>query len=102
MIPLHLIEAAQGREVEPLNVAPLWGLDLARYGSDRNALAKRQGNVLLEPVKHWRDKDLMETVGIVLAEYEATPWEMRPSEILCDAIGLGAGGRSLAGIGVAS
>ena len=91
LIPLHLIEAAQNREVEPLNVAPLWGLDLARYGSDRNALAKRQGNVLLEPVKHWRDKDLMETVGIVLAEYEATPWEMRPSEILCDAIGLGAG-----------
>ena len=70
---------------------PIWGLDIAAYGSDRSALAKRQGNVLLEPIKHWRDKDLMETVGIVLTEWEATPYMDRPAEICCDAIGIGAG-----------
>jgi phage terminase large subunit len=33
----------------------------------------------------------METVGLVLAEYEATPFMDRPSEILVDSIGIGAG-----------
>ena len=91
LISRHLVETSVGRDVEPMTVAPIWGLDLARYGSDRTALAKRQGNVLLEPIKHWQGKDLMETVGLILAEYEATPYMDRPSEICCDSIGVGAG-----------
>lgn len=91
LIPRHLIEAAISRNIEPMNVSPVWGLDVAAYGSDRCALAKRQGNVLLEPVKHWQGKDLMETVGIVLNEWEATPYMDRPSEIAVDVIGIGAG-----------
>ena len=91
LIARHLVDSAVGREVEPMLNKPIWGLDIAAYGSDRSALAKRQGNVLLEPIKHWRDKDLMETVGIVLTEWEATPYMDRPTEICCDAIGIGAG-----------
>jgi hypothetical protein len=60
-------------------------------GSDRCALCKRKGNVITEPIKHWGGKDLMETVGIIIAEYESTPYKERPSEILIDSIGLGAG-----------
>lgn len=92
LIPLHLVEAATQREVEPtLGVAPVWGLDVARFGSDRTALAKRRGNALMEPVKSWRDLDTMQTVGMVIQEYDATPYSDRPSEILIDVIGLGAG-----------
>ena len=91
LIPRHLVEAACQREVDAMMVAPLWGLDPARYGDDRTALAKRRGNALVEPVKSWRGKDTMETVGLVLAEYEATPFMDRPSEILVDSIGIGAG-----------
>ena len=91
LISKHLVDAAVGRDVDPMTIAPIWGLDLARFGSDRTALAKRQGNVLLEPIKHWQGKDLMETVGLILAEYEATPFMDRPSEICCDSIGVGAG-----------
>lgn len=91
LISKHLVEAAVERDVDPMTIAPIWGLDLARFGSDRTALAKRQGNVLLEPIKSWQGKDLMETVGLVLAEYEATPFMDRPSEICCDSIGVGAG-----------
>ena len=91
IVPLHLISEATTRDVEPSTDDVIWGLDVARHGNDRTALAKRQGNTLLEKIKTWRNKDLMETVGIVVSEYEALPYSKRPSEILVDSIGLGAG-----------
>jgi len=33
----------------------------------------------------------MATVGKIKAEYDATPYDLRPSEIMIDVIGLGAG-----------
>jgi len=90
-IPLHLIEAAQHRDIETSPAAAVvWGLDCARYGSDRSALAKRKGNELVE-VKTWRDKSTMELAGIVLDEYENTPIIDRPTEICIDSIGIGSG-----------
>lgn len=91
LIPRHLVESSVGRDVEAMTVAPIWGLDPARFGGDRTALAKRQGNVLTEPIKAWQGKDLMETVGLILAEWETTPFMDRPSEICVDSIGVGAG-----------
>ena len=92
VIPIHLIEAAVDREVEGIEqVMPVWGLDVSRFGSDRTALCKRKGNVVTEPIKTWRDKDLMQLCCIILTEYESVPYEDRPSEILVDSIGLGAG-----------
>jgi phage terminase large subunit len=58
---------------------------------DRTAIAKRHANRLLEPIKHWSGTDLMVTAGGIKAEYDETGYDMRPSEILIDAIGLGAG-----------
>jgi len=92
LIPRHLVEAARDRDVEPtLGIKTVWGLDVARFGSDRTALAKRRGNELVEPVKSWQDLDTMQVVGRVIQEYDATPYDDRPSEILIDVIGLGAG-----------
>ena len=80
-----------GRNVSTLHYHPVWGVDIARFGDDRTALAKRQKNKLLEPVKSWNSTDLMATAGKIKAEYDATPYDARPSEILVDIIGLGAG-----------
>jgi hypothetical protein len=92
LLSLHLVEEAMARDVEAGPTTPCeWGLDVARFGSDRSALAKRQGNVLLEPIKTWQNKDLMELAGIILTEYDAVPYSMRPQSIYIDAIGLGAG-----------
>jgi hypothetical protein len=92
VIPLHLIEDALVREIEPSEAfKPVWGLDVARYGDDRSALAKRRGNALMEPVKAWRGYDTMQTVGRVVEEYRLTDAFERPSEILVDVIGIGAG-----------
>ena len=91
-IPLYLIEASLTRDVEESPNAPVvWGLDCARYGSDRSALAKRKGNHLTENIKTWRDKSTMELAGIILNEYETTSIMDRPQEILVDSIGVGAG-----------
>lgn len=91
VIPFELLEAALKRDVKPMLVRPVWGLDCARKGADRSALAKRRGNVLLEPVKTWEGLETMELVGRVKAEYDATMPSARPAEILVDAIGIGAG-----------
>ena len=91
-IPLHLIEAAKHRDVEQSpSAGVIWGVDCARYGSDKSALSKRKGNVLIEPPKTWRDKSTMELAGIILNEYENTPILDRPQEICVDVIGIGAG-----------
>ena len=92
LLPLHLVEDAVTRDVEAGPTTPVvWGLDVARFGGDRSALAKRQGNILVEPIKTWQNKDLMELAGIVLSEYDAVPYSKRPTAIYVDAIGLGAG-----------
>lgn len=91
VIPLDLAEAAVDRDVEPVEGKVIWGVDVARYGGDKTALAKRQKNVLLEKIKTWHGKDLMQTVGLIVQEYENTPYKLRPDAILVDSIGLGSG-----------
>jgi hypothetical protein len=91
VIPLGLVEAAVGREVHPNDMAMVWGLDVARFGDDSTALAKRRGNVLVEPVKERRKLDLMQSAGWIAREWEQTPIDKRPAAINVDVIGLGAG-----------
>jgi hypothetical protein len=91
VIPLHLIEAAVGREVHPTDSGIVWGLDVARFGDDTTALAKRRGNVMLQPILEWKKLDLMQVVGRVLNEWNLTPPEQKPGTINVDVIGLGAG-----------
>ena len=92
VIPMELLELAMSRDVEASEHAPLvWGLDVARFGSDRSALCKRQGNAVLEPIKTWKNLDLMQLTGAVVAEFEILVPSQRPQEILVDSIGLGAG-----------
>ena len=91
VIPLELMEAARFREISVPNVYPVWGLDVARYGDDSTALCKRKGNMLLEPIREWHQKDTMQVAGLIKAEYEATRPDEKPQEILIDVIGLGAG-----------
>lgn len=91
VIAMELVEASLERDVAATNVRPIWGLDCARFGSDRSALAKRQGNVLLEPVITWAGLDMMQLSGVVKSIWDTTPEKRRPSEICVDSIGIGAG-----------
>ena len=68
VIPLELVLEAVGRALSSLEYYPVWGVDVARFGDDRTAVAKRQANTLLEPVKSWASIDLMATVGKIKAE----------------------------------
>ncbi len=91
MIPMHLLEAARIRDVEGSETAAeVWGLDIARFGSDASALCRRKGNKVLE-IQTWRNKDLMEITGIIVNMYRNILFQDRPEEILVDSIGLGAG-----------
>ena len=91
IIPYELIEGAIKRDITTdFNVAEVWGLDVARTGSDLNVLCRRKGRVVLE-VDSWRSNDLMVTTGRVKALWDKLQPTERPVEILVDVIGLGAG-----------
>jgi hypothetical protein len=92
VIAMDLLESALHRDVAASQSAPMvWGLDVARFGSDRSALCKRQGNVVTESIRTWKNLDLMQLTGAVVAEYNVLPPSQQPKEILVDSIGLGAG-----------
>ena len=91
IVPFHLVDAAMKRDIDvDEERSPVWALDPARFGSDRTAFCKRVGSVVTE-IKSWQGLDLMQTVGRVMAEYEALPPSQRPDEILVDSIGIGSG-----------
>lgn len=91
VIPYHLADAARHRDIERSpDEKPVWALDVARFGSDSTVLLKRAGSVVYE-IMVWNGVDLMGTVGRVKAEFDALPTSKRPTVILVDSIGLGAG-----------
>lgn len=91
MIPFSVVEQAMNRDIEVDQFAPMiYGVDVARFGSDKSALAKKKGNVIIE-VKKWRGLDLMQLVGAIKSEYEAEESHDRPVSIYIDSIGLGSG-----------
>lgn len=91
LIPLPLIEAAQKRIVADNDrYRPVWGLDVARFGDDRTALAIRRHRKL-ESVESWRGLDTMQTAGRVKAAYDECADDDKPSVILIDVIGVGGG-----------
>lgn len=95
-IPARLVTSATERDIKPTPGMPIvWGLDPSRGGDlgDRPALCKRQGNVVLEPVKAFviREPDTMKVVGAVKNEWDMTMPSSRPTHIFVDCIGIGAG-----------
>lgn len=91
LIGRQVVLDAMNRDITPSPTTPtVWGLDPARMGSDRTALCKRKGPVVQE-LRWWRGMDLMQTAGVIVAEFNALPVADRPIEILIDSIGIGAG-----------
>ena len=90
VIPMELCEAALTRDIQPYGPR-IWGLDVARFGDDRNVLIKRCTNATLEKHKSWSGMDTMQTAGKVYAEWLSTVPEERPEMILVDVIGVGGG-----------
>ena len=88
---VRLVEAAQNREVEVLEDEPIiWGLDVARFGSAKSVLCKRQGRKILA-LTSWKNLDLMRLAGAIVAEYESLHPRLQPQRICIDSIGVGGG-----------
>lgn len=91
VIPFSLVEMAMNRDIEVDEYAPVtYGVDVARFGSDKSALAKKKGNVIID-IKKWAGLDLMQLTGAIKAEYDAEDFKDRPLHIYVDSIGLGSG-----------
>ena len=90
LIPSGLVDAAMIRDVALDVTQPIyWGVDVARFGQDASVLIKRQGNVVPEMPRRWRQFDTMQLSGAIKSEYDmAVP---KPNLIVIDVIGIGAG-----------
>ena len=92
IIPFEFVESARNRDIlVPQNIPVVWGVDVARFGDDSNALVKRSRVTVLPDIQEWGGVDLMQTAGRIKREYDDTRPSERPQEILIDVIGLGAG-----------
>lgn len=91
VIPFELMEASLKRDVRATLVKEIWGVDCARFGNDTSALARRKGNTLVKPVEEKKGWDTMRLAGWVKSEYDDMALDNKPSEILVDSIGIGAG-----------
>ena len=92
IIPAEFVKSAQMRDivVHP-DMGTVWGLDVARFGDDDNALIMRTRLSVLPEIHVWNGTDLMATAGKVKNLYDGMMPSQRPSDILIDVIGLGAG-----------
>lgn len=87
LIPAEIVDAAQTRDIAvSQNEDLVYGVDVARFGSDRTVIFKRRGNVAIG-YKFWSGEDLMGTVGRIVHEANID----HPAEICVDSIGLGGG-----------
>lgn len=92
VIPMSLIKAAVERDVQEIGKSPeVWGLDVARSGSNSTVLIKRRGIVVDPEILAWQGKDTMETVGLVKHKFDMLTERERPVEILIDSVGVGGG-----------
>lgn len=89
LIDLGVIENAVERKCRAEGPI-IWGLDPARFGDDETALAIRQGKKL-HKIESLKKADTMEVAGWVMNKYQNLPAEQRPTSIMIDTIGIGAG-----------
>lgn len=83
IIPIYAIHDAILRDVVKTDgYFPIWGFDPAA-GGDCCALAKRQANVLLEPVKRWRERFVSESVKVVVHEFHQAKDQGNPPAAIC-------------------
>jgi hypothetical protein len=91
LIPLPLIEAARTRiAAECERYRPIWGVDPARFGDDRTAKVHRRHR-RTEKLDQWRGLNTMQVVGRIKAEWDECSLDDRPTHIIVDVIGIGAG-----------
>lgn len=87
LIPLSWVEDAVGRDVQFPAAQRIAGLDVARFGDDATSMIVRQGGSI-NHLQQWRNKDLMQTVGIIAEAYRH---QKLFDVIFVDSIGLGSG-----------
>jgi hypothetical protein len=92
LIPAEWLDSSLYRPVQGCErYRPVWGLDVARFGDDRTALAKRRHRMLMEPVIFWQGLNLMQIAQRIKVIWDETEQDDKPSAICVDAIGVGAG-----------
>lgn len=91
LIPYEWVRTAVGRDIiEAKNVRRVWGVDVARFGSDRTAVVERTPRTA-RVVDAWGATNLMDSASRIKRLYDDTPDHQKPAVLLVDDIGMGSG-----------
>ena len=91
IIPFELCVSAQERDIlVPSNMQEVWGVDVARFGTDSTVLLRRNGIAVLPRIEKWHGLDLAQSYGRLKLRYEESLFTNPPERILVDSIGYGA------------
>lgn len=92
LISFEAVQACRDRDiVVPAQLGEIWGLDVARFGDDSSCLVRRNRIAIRSEINIWNGLNTMQLSGRVMELWRDTPDSLRPSEILVDVIGMGAG-----------
>jgi len=85
-IPASTVLAARARKVEPQMQRLVVGVDPARFGPDKTAIARRRGRLCL-PIERIKHRDTMHVSGVIALLIR----NEKPMRVFVDIGGLGAG-----------
>jgi hypothetical protein len=92
LISFESVQSSRDRDIiVPKHLGQIWGIDVARFGDDSSVLVKRNRIAVLPDIHIWDGLNTMQLSGRILELWKNTPDSQRPSEILVDVIGMGAG-----------
>lgn len=88
-IKYYLVDESVDRDIKvDLKNRPIWGLDVARSGSNKSCLVERNGHVVTS-ITRWKYSDAMNVVGAVINRIEGINRSQWPKAIVVDVIGMG-------------
>lgn len=92
VIPFERVHEATQMDLPENRVyRPVWGVDVARFGSDYTCVVKRRGPKVIEKPLAWNGLDNVQVASAIMREIMDTQPEDRPTEIFVDDIGVGGG-----------
>jgi len=87
IIPWDLVSSAAERKPEDVDSDGqlYWGLDVGSIGVDNSVLVERRGNLVLDTIKSYKEKDTMKLINMISNKYHNRKKENRPDKIFIDA-----------------
>lgn len=86
IIPYDIVVDAAEREAKDVDSDGqlYWGIDIGSIGIDNSVLIERRGNLVLDTIKVYKEKDTMKLSNMIANKYHTRKKENKPDKIFVD------------------